>query len=158
MTPPDSKVSKCIKSLQCQKCISQMEANGLLFYFNSSQESCWYSSSLFNLPCLSVTSDSLRWKRGCCLPSDSQWITLPSDRHQAWQTCCSFHEPRDYTPSERYGTVRIHLQIHNLEALRDGFERSLVISNERTHAVSSWCWVHLWSRWKISSWWFSSIL
>lgn len=109
------------------------------FYFIYFPESCWYSSSLFNLPCLSVTSDSLHWKRGCFFPPDSQWITLASDRCQAWQTCCSFRRPGDYTESERYGAVSVHLQIHNLEAARDGFERFLVISDERTRAASSRC-------------------
>lgn len=109
------------------------------FYFVYFPESCWFSSSPFNLPCLSVTSDSLHWKRGCCLPPDSQWITLASDRCQAWQTCCSFRRLGDYMESKRYSAVRVHLQIHNLEAPRDGFKRFLVIINECTYAASSCC-------------------
>lgn len=109
------------------------------FYFVYFPERCWYSSSSFNLPCLSVTSDSLHWKRGCYSPPDSQWITLASDRCQAWQTCCSFRRTGDYTESERYSAVRVHLQIHNLEAPRDGFKRFLVIINECTYVASSCC-------------------
>lgn len=37
------------------------------------------------------------------------------------------------------GAVSVHLQIHNLEVARDGFERFLVISNERARAASSYC-------------------
>lgn len=111
--------ARLIKCLQCRKRLLN-GSNLILFIF---QKAVGIPQASFNLPCLSVTSDSLRRKRGCCLPPDSQWITLASDRCQAWQTCCSFRRPGDYTESERYGAVSVHLQIHNLEAARDGFER-----------------------------------
>ncbi|XDV18653.1 hypothetical protein PO909_024300 [Leuciscus waleckii] len=54
----------------------------------------------------------------------------------AWNRCLLLP---DYTESERYSAVRVHLQIHNLEAPRDGFKRFLVIINECTYAASSCC-------------------